>query len=121
MAKYRAIQSAGIESAVQYDGPVLLFVTRPPGLSYYIALVVKGSPDDKRRLSTITLTEYVFLADVMVVINATDGACASYCTQKPGIDDVEGSLLFRLPVKYFDPLKYLGSYIFAHRISTDPV
>lgn len=105
----------------QCDAPVLLIVPQPSVLSFYTGLVLKGSADYKTLLWTIDLTEYVFLTVVIFVINVKDCAYGSYDTHNPRFDRVGGSLLFCLPVKDLDVLKYFVLYEFAQRMTTDPV
>lgn len=62
-----------------------------------------------------------YLASVMFVLNAKDGACASYWSQNQRFDHVCSNLLFCLPPKFLDALKYFGLHMFAQRMDTDPV
>lgn len=55
-------------------------MSAPPELLYYTELLLNGSADDSNRLWTILQTEYVFMAGVMLVMYAEDGARASYYT-----------------------------------------
>lgn len=50
----------------------------PQILWYYNRSLLKDLADDKMQLWTMPLTEYVFLACLQLVINAKDGAYASY-------------------------------------------
>lgn len=105
----------------QYHISALIFVLRPPVLSYYIRLVLNGFRDDNSCLSKFSVAEFAFLTGVMLVINAADGSCASYYSRSPRFDHVRGSILFRLPVKILDAIRYFGLYKFARRIGTAPV
>lgn len=70
---------------------------------------------------TIGLTEYVYKSGVMYVINARDKACPSCYISNPWFDNLSGSILFSLPDRILDALKYFGLYNFALRISNDPI
>lgn len=48
-------------------------------------------------------------------------ASASYYTHDVRSAHLGGSLLFHLPVKILDAMKYFGLYKFVHRMGTDPV
>lgn len=105
----------------QYDVPTLLFVPTLPLLSNYTGLVRNGSADDKTRLWTVVLKVYVFLANVMFLINAKHGACLICYTHNRWLDRVSDSLLFQLSVKVLDALKYFVLFKFAQSIGADPV
>lgn len=105
----------------QYDVPALLFVPTPLVLLYYTRLVLKGSADDKTRLWTVALTEYVFLGGVIFVINIRHRDYASYYAHNPRFDHAGGSLLFGLLLKFIDALEYLGLYRLTQRMDTGPI
>lgn len=88
--------------------PILLFVTTPLVFSYCSRLALRGSADDKTRILTIALAEYVFMARSMFVINARDGEDSSYYTYRARFDRIGDSWMFHLPVKILDALKYFG-------------
>lgn len=56
----------------------------------------------------------------MLVVSGKSGACISYLTHTRRIEDVSGSLLFYIPLKIYDTLKYFGLYGFVLRMGTDP-
>lgn len=107
--------------AGQDDLPALLFVPTTHVLSFYDGLLLNGLVDNRTRLWTIALTDYILWAGVMLVINGMERACSSYRAKDPRSDHVDGSLLFSLEVKILDALKYFGTYKFVQRIGTDPV
>lgn len=68
----------------------------------------------------MALTEYVFIARAMFVINDGDGACSSYYTYNTRFDLIGGTFLSRLQSKIFNALKYFGLFKSASRLGTDP-
>lgn len=82
----------------QYAVPALLFFPTPLVPEYYTGLVLKRSADDRTRVWTIALTEYIFLTGTVLAISANDRVCAGYYTDNQRFDHVTGSLLFDLLV-----------------------
>lgn len=57
----------------------------------------------------------------MFVIKAWNRACPSYYNYNSRFDDRSSSILFRLPDKRLDVLKYFALYKYTLRLDTDPV
>lgn len=64
----------------QFEAPVLLFVLTSLILSYYSGLALQCSAENRTGICIIAITEYVFMADAMLVINGRDRACPRYYT-----------------------------------------
>lgn len=62
-----------------------MFVPKLPVLPHYMGLVPTGFTANKTSLSTIALTEYVFLAVVMFVINARDVPVPAFIPTTSGL------------------------------------
>lgn len=64
------------------------------------------------------MIEHVFMAGAMFAINDKKGACPRYNTYNPQLDHIWGSLLFRLPAKILNVLRYFGLFKFVGRMGT---
>lgn len=82
---------------------------------------MRGSAADQTRISTISLTEFVFYGGAIFITNDKDGAFSTYYTGNLRLDHVFGRLWFQLSAKFLDTLVYFGLYKFALRMETDPV
>lgn len=65
--------------------PFLLFV-----LAYYSDVAMPGSATDQTRIWTIALTEYVFMAGAVFIVNAKDGVCSTYYSVNLRFDHTSG-------------------------------
>lgn len=101
-----------------YNVAALLFVPTPLLLSYYSGMSLRRFADDQTCIWTVELTEYKFMAGMVFVISASDGACHSYYSYNLWLDHVRGSLLLRLTRKILKNVKLLALYKFISRMST---
>lgn len=95
---------------MQYEPLTLFFVFSPFVLAYYSGVAMQGSGASQTRIWTIALTEFVFIARAMFIVNDKDGACLICYTGSLRFDHVSWGLLFRLPAKILDSLVYFGLY-----------
>lgn len=65
-------------SWAQYEAPLWSSVVTTLMLSYYSSFAMRGSSDDKSRVCTIVLIEYIFIARAMFVVVARDGSTPRY-------------------------------------------
>lgn len=86
---------------LQQEASILLFVPMPLILAYYSGFAIRGSTDDQTRVWTIALTEYVFMAGYMFLINARDGAYLSYYTYNSWFDNLSINLVVLSPRQDF--------------------
>lgn len=90
-------------------------------LAFSYSLEMQGSASTRTTIWAIALTNYVFTARAMFIVNYKTGAFAGHYSLSIKLDIVYGCLLFCLFYKILDPLNYLGFYKLARRMSTDPV
>lgn len=57
---------------MQYEALVWLFVSLQLIQTYYISLAVRAFRHEKTYVYTMTITEYVFIVDVMFALNGRD-------------------------------------------------
>lgn len=57
---------------------------------HYSGVAMWGSVAEDTRIWTIALTEYVFMVEVMFIVNARDGAYATYYTGNLRFNHVSG-------------------------------
>lgn len=106
MADCKDVQSAGVGPSkvlLQVSGlagvvRVLYFVVCSNYLilSNYSSLVARGSVDDKNRVLTVALTEYVFMVGATFAVIAKDLLTLWYQTVNPLLNDFSTGLLFCL-------------------------
>lgn len=82
---------------------------------------MRGSATEQTEIWTIALTDFVFMAGVMFIVNDKDAACLTCDTENFRFQKVFGWIRFRLSAKILDTLLYSGLYRFALRMETDPV
>lgn len=61
------------------------------------------------------------MAGAIFVVNVKEGWIPRYYTFNPTLNQFSGGVLFRLPNKILDSLKYLVLYLFAFCMDIDPV
>lgn len=98
----------------------MLLVPTPLILSYYSGLALRSSVEDRTSVWNIALTEYVFMAFEMFVINARARAFPRYYTLHADFDSLIRAVLFRSSNKILDALRYIGLFKFAPCMGTDP-
>lgn len=79
---------------IQYEPLTLLFVRSSFVLAYYSVVAMRGSAADQIRIWTIALSEYVFMARAMFIVNAKNGACSTYHIGNLQLSHVYLGLLF---------------------------
>lgn len=67
-----------------------MFVVSPSILSYFSVVAVQDSANDNTCISTIVLTEYVFMAGAMFVATSRDKSNLRYNTLIPRFDKLSG-------------------------------
>lgn len=67
----------------------------------------------------MTLTEYVFMTEVRFIVNAKNGACATFYTWNLRFGHVSGGPLFRLLGNILNIFVYFSLYKFALKMKTD--
>lgn len=82
---------------------------------------MRGSAADPTQVWTIALTEFVFMACVMFIINVQYGAYSMYYTGNLRFDLIPRALFSSFRQKTLGIMAYLGLYNFALRMGTDPV
>lgn len=88
-------------------------------LAYYGGLALQGSADDKTRVWTISLTEYVIMAGVMFVINTRNGDCTAYYMYSSQFHNLSGSLLIYIADKNLATSKHFGLNKFVLHMDTN--
>lgn len=90
-------------------------------LAYYSGLVVRGLTDDETHVCTIPSCwpSMFSRAGAMFAVKSEDGARLNYYNYNSRFDYLSCSLLFRLPVKVLDALKYFSFNKFALRMNDD--
>lgn len=87
----------------------------------YSGLALRTAANNKMPVWTIAVTENIFMAGAVFVINARNSVCPSYCAYSYLFDILTGSLLFSLLDKFMAALKYSGIYKFSWRMATNYV
>lgn len=105
----------------QYMAPVLSFVPSSLDFAHYRGLAIQHQPNDKTRVSTIALTECIFMAVTMIIISIRDGACLRYCTHNARFNNVNDYLWHWLSVRILEALEYFRLCRFSLQTSTEPI
>lgn len=79
----------------QYEVHSLPFLSTPLVLSYYSRFALQWSADNQTCIWTKMLTTYMFMAGVMLITNAMDGACPSCYTYNDLLDRIKQSVPLR--------------------------
>lgn len=90
-------------------------------LAKYSDVAMRGSADSQTKIWTITITEDMFMAWAIFIVNSRDGASTIYYTGNLQLCHVSVGLPFRLSVGLLNVSAYSVLYKFARRIEGNPV